>query len=113
MNSGQLQLTAYRAESQTPPIRFFTAGPLFVRLWGPTFLKDALKGDIARTWRSYGRNRGMSPWRDVVDWIGGFPFEVAKREDIIHFYETRGFRLLRLNSAGDGLGCNEFVFEKN
>jgi hypothetical protein len=23
----------------------------------------------------------MSAWRDVVDWVGGYPFEVAKPEE--------------------------------
>lgn len=25
--------------------------------------------------------RGMSPSHDVVDWVGGYPFEVAKSEE--------------------------------
>ena len=29
--------------------------------------------------RDYGKNeRGMSFWQDLVDWVGGYPFEVAK-----------------------------------
>ncbi len=54
--------------------------------------------------------RGMSHWRDAVDWIGGYPYEVAKPEQIFDFYKARGFSLRRLKSTG-GLGCNEFVFE--
>jgi hypothetical protein len=26
-------------------------------------------------------NRGMSPWRDRMDWVGGYPFEVASPEN--------------------------------
>ncbi|MGH8511739.1 MAG: hypothetical protein ACREU9_02645 [Gammaproteobacteria bacterium] len=25
---------------------------------------------------------GMSYWHDLIDWIGGYPFEVAKPEEI-------------------------------
>jgi 2-polyprenyl-6-hydroxyphenyl methylase/3-demethylubiquinone-9 3-methyltransferase len=57
-------------------------------------------------------NRGMSHWRDAVDWIGGYPYEVAKPEEIFEFYKARGFSLRRLRCAG-GLGCNEFVFKKD
>jgi 2-polyprenyl-6-hydroxyphenyl methylase/3-demethylubiquinone-9 3-methyltransferase len=56
--------------------------------------------------------RGMSYWHDVVDWVGGYPFEVATREEILEFYRARGFELRKLRSAGSGLGCNEFVFER-
>lgn len=59
-----------------------------------------------------GTARGMSVWTDVVDWIGGYPFEVASRDEIVGFYERRGFRLDRLLSCGRKLGCNQFVFGK-
>ncbi len=54
----------------------------------------------------------MSPWRDVVDWVGGYPFEVARPEEIFEFYRQRGFVLVKLKTCGGGHGCNEFVFEK-
>jgi len=61
-------------------------------------------------WRSYYKQRGMSPWHDVVDWAGGYPFEVAKPEDIFEFFSSRNFRLQHLKTCGGGKGCNEFVF---
>lgn len=54
--------------------------------------------------------RGMSYWHDIVDWIGGYPFEVAKPEQIFKFYQTQGFELRQLKTCAGGLGCNEFVF---
>jgi 2-polyprenyl-6-hydroxyphenyl methylase/3-demethylubiquinone-9 3-methyltransferase len=63
------------------------------------------------SWRHYVKERGMSPWRDVVDWIGGWPFEVATPEAIFDFLRDRGFVLQRLVTR-QGLGCNEFVFIK-
>jgi 2-polyprenyl-6-hydroxyphenyl methylase/3-demethylubiquinone-9 3-methyltransferase len=56
--------------------------------------------------------RGMSPWRDVVDWVGGLPFEVAKPEEIFEMFQQRGFSLDRLRTCAGGLGCNEFVFSR-
>ena len=56
--------------------------PCFVRLWGPTLLRDSLRGRPLHTWRAYSRRRGMSAWRDVVDWVGGWPFEAAKPEEV-------------------------------
>jgi 2-polyprenyl-6-hydroxyphenyl methylase/3-demethylubiquinone-9 3-methyltransferase len=55
----------------------------------------------------------MTPWRDVMDWVvGGYPFEVAKPEEIFDFYSNKGFTLVKLNTCAGGLGCNEFVFKK-
>lgn len=85
--------------------------PAFLRLWGPTTIRDFLYGKPFQTWRSHVQYRGMSPWRDVVDWVGGYPFEVAKPEEVFEFYRDRGFRLVTLKTCG-GLGCNEFVFEQ-
>jgi SAM-dependent methyltransferase len=87
----------------------------FVRLWGPTMVRDLLKGQAGATARNYskGGGRGMSPWRDVVDWVGGYPFEVAKPEEIFNFYRDRGFRLDQLQTCAGGLGCNQFVFSRS
>jgi 2-polyprenyl-3-methyl-5-hydroxy-6-metoxy-1,4-benzoquinol methylase len=63
-------------------------------------------------WTRYDQNRGMSRWHDIVDWVGGHPYEVAKPEEIFDFYRARGFTLTRLKCGGVGLGCNEFVFVK-
>jgi 2-polyprenyl-6-hydroxyphenyl methylase/3-demethylubiquinone-9 3-methyltransferase len=57
--------------------------------------------------------RGMSWFRDVVDWAGGYPFEVARPEQIFDFYRARGFNLMRLKTVRGGHGCNEFVFRRD
>jgi 2-polyprenyl-6-hydroxyphenyl methylase/3-demethylubiquinone-9 3-methyltransferase len=52
----------------------------------------------------------MSLWHDMHDWLGGWPFETARPEQIVAFYNARGFTLLRQRSVGRRHGCNEFVF---
>jgi 2-polyprenyl-3-methyl-5-hydroxy-6-metoxy-1,4-benzoquinol methylase len=59
------------------------------------------------------RGRGMSRWHDLLDWCGGYPFEVARPEQIFDFYRARGFRLRRLATARGGPGCNQFVFVRS
>lgn len=54
--------------------------------------------------------RGMSLWRDMFDWLGGLPFEVARPEDIFAYFRARGFVLDRLKTCGGSPGCNEVVF---
>lgn len=63
---------------------------------------------------NYSKNsmRGMSYWHDLVDWIGGYPFEVAKPENIFSFYRNRGFSLDQMQTCSGGLGCNQFVFSR-
>jgi 2-polyprenyl-6-hydroxyphenyl methylase/3-demethylubiquinone-9 3-methyltransferase len=92
--------------------RFMVLGPAFVYLWGVTLLRDTFLGNPLRTWFNYKRDRGMSPWRDVVDWVGGYPFEVARPEEIFDFFKEKGFELLKLKTCYGGHGCNEFVFKK-
>jgi 2-polyprenyl-6-hydroxyphenyl methylase/3-demethylubiquinone-9 3-methyltransferase len=91
----------------------FVLWPACVRLWGMTILRDLFLGNPFRTWLNYKKERGMSPWRDVVDWVGGYPFEVAKPEEIFEFFMRKEFELVKLRTCGGGHGCNEFVFRKN
>jgi 2-polyprenyl-6-hydroxyphenyl methylase/3-demethylubiquinone-9 3-methyltransferase len=54
----------------------------------------------------------MSRWHDILDWVGGYPYEFATPDEIFDFFRSRGFTLIRLKCGGAGLGCNEFVFER-
>lgn len=56
--------------------------------------------------------RGMSLWHDHIDWIGGYPFEVARADVIFRFFRDKGFVLRELRTTR-GLGCNEFVFVRS
>lgn len=37
------------------------------------------------------RERGMDVYHDVVDWLGGLPYEVASKEEVEEFCRERGF----------------------
>lgn len=103
--------------NRLPPL---LRAPYAAAVSAPEELKSALRslatlrpGDYVRSWTRYDRNRGMSRWRDIVDWVGGYPYEVAAPDEIFDFYRERGFTLTRLRCRGVGLGCNEFVFVKD
>src|SRR6516164_8497488 len=94
-------------------LKFVAVWPSFwVLNWRP-LVKDFFRGKPFQSIRNYGRNqRGMSFWQDLVDWVGGYPFEVAMPEQVFDFYRERGFVLVRLKTCRGTLGCNEFVLEK-
>jgi 2-polyprenyl-6-hydroxyphenyl methylase/3-demethylubiquinone-9 3-methyltransferase len=58
------------------------------------------------------RARGMHWWYDLVDWIGGYPFEVAKPEAVLQHLRGHEFELTQMTTCGGNLGCNEFVFRR-
>ena len=93
------------------PLKFLVLWPSFARLWGPMTARDILHGRPFATWRTYRQQRGMSAWRDVVDWVGGYPFEVATPGEIHEWYRAQGFVLQKLKTTYN-LGCNEYVFRR-
>lgn len=95
------------------PLAWLLAFGVLVNQWWRPIVKDFLKLQPFTAWREYGKLRGMTPWRDVVDWTGGYPFEVAKPEQLFDFYQSRGFTLLRMTTCGGSMGCNELVFVRN
>ena len=55
--------------------------------------------------------RGMSQRHDIVDWMGGMPFEFVRYEVLVAFFRSRGFELVK-GVPNDGLGCHELVLTK-
>ena len=94
-------------------LRFLVVAPSFAVLNYAHIIKDFLRLRPFQTMRAYGKNRrGMSMWRDVIDWVGGYPFEFARPDEIFDFYRARGFMLMRLRTCRGTPGCNQFVFRK-
>lgn len=75
-------------------------------------LIKARPSEYIQSWTHYDKTRGMSHWHDLIDWVGGYPYEVAKPEEIFDFYRARGFILTKLKCGAVGLGCNEYVFQR-
>ncbi len=56
--------------------------------------------------------RGMNLWHDMLDWLGGHPFEVSRPEEVFRFLAERGFVLREMTTAGATGACNEFVLQR-
>ncbi len=59
------------------------------------------------------KNRGMDFYHDVVDWVGGYPYEYADRAEITYFLKELGFDLIGFHPPTAPTGCMEFVFRKS
>lgn len=87
----------------------FHAGMIFT-LHAPYFMGARLVGNVARLARRRPRRtRGMRFWRDLVDWLGGYPFEVASLHEVEQYVESKGFIVRNIKSVGRRNGCNEWV----
>lgn len=56
----------------------------------------------------YKKKRGMSLSHDLIDWMGGFPFEVVKNDVYVAYLAARGFKVVKSKPA-TSLGCHEWV----
>ncbi len=74
-------------------------------LFGVRWLVRAVTGRLSI-------ERGMSLWYDMIDWLGGYPFEAARPEAVLRFFRDRGLTLEELKTCGGRMGCNEFVFRR-
>lgn len=57
--------------------------------------------------------RGMDFYYNVVDWVGGYPYEYATISEIDNLLNKLGFRCIKKIPAQVPTGCNEFVFKKD
>ncbi len=70
---------------------------IFIAKWLVTF-KNPLR-----------MRRGMDFMHNIVDWVGGYPYEYAGVEEMIAVLEMQGFEVLVTRPAAAPTGCNEFV----
>lgn len=71
----------------------------------------------AAKWLVTGRNpkekeRGMDFYYDVIDWVGGYPYEYASEGETRAMLEPLGFQLLSVNPPPTPTGCIEYVFRR-
>jgi len=93
-----------------PSVRRMLVYGFFCFFASELFVADVLRGrNPFFRYKGVGK-RGMTVYYDVVDWIGGWPFEVAAPEEIFRFVKGHGYELTELITCGGKHGCNEFVF---
>ena len=79
--------------------------------WKLLYMVLVLRNPITHIRDYQKNNRGMSWFRDVSDWLGGYPYEAATPEEILDFGRNRlGFELIK-QKINCGLGISEFLFK--
>jgi len=97
----------------------YTYGSYFTKflmcsIWLPLHMfRKILNGSIFKD-----QGRGMVWYYDSIDWLGGFPYESATKEEVINHLEQRGFKILKSKNTKPsigifGSGCAEYLFIKN
>jgi 2-polyprenyl-6-hydroxyphenyl methylase/3-demethylubiquinone-9 3-methyltransferase len=90
----------------------------FLYVYGPHELKKLIKSvrkgkvsEYIESWSAYKRSRGMTRLYDMIDWLGGLPYEFAKASTLRDFYEKDGFKLEKL-IENPNTGCHELLFRR-
>src|SRR5262249_17265410 len=67
-----------------------------------------------RVAREYKKSRGMALATDLVDWLGGYPYEFATADEIVGFCRAEcGMEIVRVLAIDPrGIGNNQFVFRR-
>lgn len=108
--------------------RLYSKAPQAVRravqaAWiAKTRLAFAVKGrSFEQMVREYGvdpQSRGMDYYRDVDDWLGGYPYESITPAECRAHLSSLGFDLVRETIVGEGVswatssGCDEWLFRR-
>jgi len=81
--------------------------PLLIVFYAPYFI--GLRWCVRLFRPQQAHERGMSLWYDMIDWLGGWPFEVAAPKDVLARGADRGFQTTCVKTVGRRQGCNEFI----
>ena len=114
---GHLVLALYNRHWSSPVWRIIKWGYVHSPRWLQRMLIGLFYPVIyLAKWLVTGKNprqqeRGMDFYYDVVDWVGGYPYEYASREQIVRELAGHGFKLVKFIAARVPTGCNEFIFQ--
>lgn len=81
-------------------------------------LGKALQGENPVSFiKNYKSKRGMSFWHDVIDWMGGYPYESISPEELHQYANYLGFEVVEEFTQQPGLGlfgsgCDEYRLRK-
>ena len=55
--------------------------------------------------------RGMNTYYDIIDWLGGLPYEVADENEVINAFFKKGLFLKKIEFSSEG-ACSIYLFQR-
>jgi 2-polyprenyl-6-hydroxyphenyl methylase/3-demethylubiquinone-9 3-methyltransferase len=102
--------------------RIYCSGPvgraLMALIFYPLFWLGGVLIDLfhlrnpGTRYKEHKRYRGMSLVHDWKDWLGGYPYQPARPQEIISYFQNLDLELLRFEPTGHGFGNNQYLFRK-
>lgn len=118
-NNGLFVLAIYNKHWTSPIWKkikcFYNISPKFIKsimIFAFYYIIATAKFLVTRQ-NPFQKKRGMNFYYDIIDWLGGYPYEYASKDEIVDFVSKYEFKLIKFNKANVPTGCNEFVFKKN
>jgi SAM-dependent methyltransferase len=75
------------------------------------YTNRARAGQSPEGWWTRGLERGMDPYVDLVDWLGGLPYEVATLPELNEFLGALQFETLKQHAEPEG-GCHILIAQR-
>ena len=66
---------------------------------------------VTKKWPSK-KERGMDFFFDVVDWVGGYPYEYVSINEFSRLCQRENLITVRVSAATVPTGCNEFILRR-
>jgi 2-polyprenyl-6-hydroxyphenyl methylase/3-demethylubiquinone-9 3-methyltransferase len=81
-------------------------------LVGATWVVGATARALYTRTSPFKQRRGMSFYHNMVDWVGGYPYEYATVDEIVAGCSRLGLMLMSSESGPTPIACNEFIFRR-
>lgn len=118
IKGGLLVLALYNRHWTSPIWKgvkyLYNASPAWIHplwIWGIGGLKT-VGAWLTTGERPRNRQRGMHFRHDLIDWLGGYPYEYATIPGVVKFMTSSGFQSIKIIPTAGWTGCNQFVFQR-
>lgn len=118
---GYFYLTIYKDDNYEKSIRikkkYNAASPMGKRLIERKEISKLMVKRMAGLKNPFAWNqkieRGMNIYHDLVDWLGGLPYEAASEDEMLQWGLKNNLELKRILCKGNYGACNYYLFKKN
>lgn len=119
-DNGLFYLTIYKDDDYANSIklkeRYNAASPAGKKMIEYSHISKIMMKRAARlknpfTWNEK-LERGMNIYHDLIDWLGGLPYEAASEDEMLKWGIENNLKLKRILCRGNYGSCNYYLFQK-